>query len=283
PYVMDLQAGRSIVQQLLNQGLDVYLIDWGVPRASDHSLQLSDYIRVRLHHVVNYLTQLTGSPQVNLMGYCMGGTLAAIYASLYPDRVRSLILLATPIDFSGDESLLHLWTRKEVFDVDGLIDVYGNCPGAFLQACFQLTQPVQNFVQKYLGFWERNGDTAFLENFFTVERWANDSIPVAGETFRDFIKHFYQENRLAEGRLELRGTRVDLQSVACPLLIVTADRDHLVCPSSSLAIRDLIRSRIVDSMRITAGHLGLAISTQAHQELWPQATAWIVTHSSARF
>jgi polyhydroxyalkanoate synthase len=281
PYILDLQDNRSVVRQMLDQGFDVYLIDWGVPKEDDHTLRLEDYVCRLMKNVVEFVCQHSESPRVNLLGYCMGGTMATMFTSLNQELVRNLVLLATPIDFGGDEGLLNLWARKEYFDVDGLIDAYGNCPGWFLQSCFQLMKPVQNYVEKYMTLYEKLDDESFLENFFAMERWANDSIPVAGETFREYVKTLYQENRLVNGEMLLSDKPVQLDAVTCPLLMLVAAYDHLVSPSSTLALKDLVSSTDVDSMSINAGHIGLAVSTKAHKQLWPEATKWIANHSTA--
>ncbi len=98
-----------------------------------------------------------------------------------------------------------MWARKDYFDVDKLIDAFGNCPGEFLQFCFQLMKPVQNFAEKQFTFCENLDDAAFLDNFVAVERWANDSIPVAGETFREYVKALFQQNELVQGKMSLGG------------------------------------------------------------------------------
>ncbi len=262
PYILDLRPDRSVIRQLLARGLDVYLIDWGVPTPSDHTLRLFDYVGQRLKGAADFVCDYAHSPQVNLLGYCMGGTMSAIYAALHPQQLRNLILLATPIDFDSDESLLNLWAKKEYFDVDGLIDAFGNCPGSLLKICFQQLKPIQNYVQKYMKLHEKRGDEAFLDNFFAMERWANDSIPVAGETFREFVRLLYQQNLLVQGRLRLGGTPIDLRQITCPLLILTADLDHLVPLDSALAIQDIASSIDLATMSINAGHLGLAVSAR---------------------
>ncbi len=282
PYVLDLQADRSVIQRLLEQGFVVYLIDWGVPTSADQGLRLHDYVGRYLCNVTEVVCGEAATPQLNLLGYCMGGTMSTIYTALQPRRVRNLILMATPIDFGGEEGLLNVWARKDHFDVDQLIDTYGNCPGEFLQYCFQLMKPVQNFTEKYLTLCEKLGDDAFLDNFFAMERWASDSIPVAGETFREYVKALYQQNQLVKGELSLDGARVRLREITCPVLLLVADQDHLVPPSSSTALRRHVGSAEVKSLSIAAGHIGLAVSSKAHRQLWPQATNWIADHSTAK-
>lgn len=282
PYILDLQDDRSVIRRLLEGGFDVYLIDWGVPTEADHELRLEDYVCRLMRNVVDFVCRETGSPNVNLLGYCMGGTLSTMFAALFPERVRNLILMATPIDFSGDEGLLNLWAREEFFDVDKLVDTCGNCPGEFLQYCFQLIRPVQNFAEKYLSLCENLEDEAFLHNFVAMERWVKDSIPVAGETFREFVKLLYQQNRLVKGELSLGDVPVELETITCPVLLLVAEKDHLVPPGSTLALEKHVKSEEVKTMSINSGHIGLAVSSKAQRHFWPEVANWIAEHSTAK-
>ncbi len=280
PYILDLKEDRSVVRRLLEHGFDVYLVDWGVPDDADRHLRLEDYVGRLLSHAVDSVCEFSGISQLNLLGYCMGGTISTIFTTQKPQRVKNLILMATPIDFAGDDGLLNLWARKEYFDVDNLIDAYGNCPGEFLQFVFQLMKPVQNFAEKQLMFSENLNDATFVDNFVAVERWACDSIPVVGETFRQYVKALYQQNQLVKGQMRLAGAAVRLETIHCPLLLLVAEKDHLVVPDSTLAIQRYVSSRDVQTMSINAGHVGLAVSSKAHRSLWPEAAEWIAKHST---
>lgn len=283
PYILDLQPSRSVVQQLLKRGHNVYLIDWGVPTAADRTMRLYDYVCGLMKNVGNFVRADAGSETFHLFGYCMGGTMSTMFTAVFPEVVKTLTLLAAPIDFSGEEGLLHLWTREEYFDVDRLVDAYGNCPAPLLQSAFQLMKPVQNFVEKYTAFWENLHDEKYLHNFFAMERWANDNIPVAGETFREFVKCLYQRNQLVKGEFRLRyDVPVRLERITCPLLLLTAEFDHLVPPSSTLGIVPHVRSADIKTMSIHAGHVGLVTSSKAHRQFWPDAVEWLAAHSTAR-
>jgi polyhydroxyalkanoate synthase len=281
PYILDLQPSRSVVQRLLQRGFDVYLIDWGIPSAADRSMRLQDYICGLMKNVAEFVCKESGSPTFNLFGYCMGGTMSAMFAALYPEVLQSLTLLAAPIDFDADDGLLHTWTQEKYFDVDRLINAYGNCPAPFLQASFQVMKPVQNFVEKYASFFENLHDDKYLENFFAMERWGQDNIPVAGETFREFVKCLYQRNQLIKGEFRLRNTIVKLERVTCPLLLLTAEFDHLVPPASTHGIISHVGSTDIKELSISAGHVGLAVSSKAHRQFWPQAAEWIAERSTA--
>ena len=280
PYILDLQPDKSVVQQYLTRGFDVYIIDWGVPGHTDRFLTLENYVCGFLHEAVEVILRERARDSLHLLGYCMGGTMSALYAALHPKVIKTLTLLAAPIDFGGRESLLNVWADGAYFDVDAFIDAQGNCPAWFLQACFQNLKPIQNGLQKNLSMFENIEDLRFLSNYFAMELWVNDNIPVAGETFREFVKEFYQRNRLVLGEFYLGGRRVDLGSITCSLLLLTAKNDHLVPPSSTVAIGRHVKSKDVASREIDAGHVGLVVSGKAQRGLWPEATRWLADRST---
>jgi polyhydroxyalkanoate synthase len=285
PYIIDLQPDRSVVRQFLARGFDVYLIDWGTPSAADRSLRLRDYIDGLLKNCVEFVVRNAATPQLHLVGYCMGGTMSAIFGARYPALTRTLTLMTAPIDFSagGDQSLVQFWSDPNYFDVDALIDAYGNVPPEFLQASFQMMKPVQNYIQKYVTFFEKMDDDQFVENFLAMEKWTNDNIPVAGETFREFVKQLYQRNELVKGEFRLAPGEepVQLGRITCPLMLLTARADHLVPPSQTEGIAPYVGSKDIKSMTLDAGHIGLAVSTKAHKKFWPDATRWIADRSTA--
>ncbi len=120
---------------------------------------------------------------------------------------------------------------------------------------------------------------AVVTNYFAMERWLNDNIPVAGETFREFVKKLYQNDELVRGELRLGARRIDLGQITCPLLLLTAKNDHLVAPASTEGIRPHVASRDVKSMMIEAGHVGLVVGGKAQKTFWPAATRWVADRS----
>src|SRR5439155_1128049 len=83
-YILDLCPGQSLVEFLLRRGFDVYMIDWGVPRPEDRHLRLEDYVLDFIPDCLRRVTGDSGEPDVSLAAYCMGGTLAVMYAALHP-------------------------------------------------------------------------------------------------------------------------------------------------------------------------------------------------------
>jgi polyhydroxyalkanoate synthase len=280
PYILDLKKGRSVVANFVNHGFDTYLVDWGVPTPADRHLTLDDYINGYMVNVMDFLSERTGAKNLNVLGYCMGGTMSAMFTALHPNRVKNLILLAAPIDFASNDGLLNLWTRPENFDVDKFVDTFGNCPPEFLQSTFLLLRPVGNFIEKPINFYENMHEEKFLEDFLTTESWLNDNIPVPGEVYRQFVKYLYQQNLLTQNRMPVGKHIVNLKNITCPVLNLMAGKDDLVPCSQGMPFTDLVGSKDRKTILLDgSGHIGLAIGGRAQKEVWPQACEWLAERS----
>jgi len=276
PYILDLKKGRSVVANFVERGFDTYLVDWGIPTPADRHLTLDDYINGYLINVLDYLRERTGVEQVNILGYCMGGTMSAMFTALHQERVKNLILLAAPIDFTSSDSLLSVWTRPETFDVDKFVDAFGNCPPEFLQASFLMLRPVGNLLEKPINFYEHMHEEKFIEDFLTTETWLQDNIAVPGEVYRQFVKYLYQKNLLTQNRMPVGKHIVNLQNITCPVLNIMAGKDDLVPCSQGTPFNDLVGSKDRKTILLEgSGHIGLAIGGRAQKEVWPQACEWL--------
>ena len=279
PYILDLKPGRSVVEILLNKGIDVYMIDWGAPGDEDKDLDLNHYINRYIKQVVKKVKKASGVDKVNLLGYCMGGTMSAMYTALHPEDIKNFILMTAGIDFKVDGTL-SLWGDKDNFNVDKFVDAHGNVPPEFLQAGFILMKPVQNLISKYVNFYENVDNEAFLDTYLAMDKWLNDNIALPGEVFREFVKYLYQENQLAENKLHINGELVDLKKIKCSTLNLIAEHDHLIPPASSQAFDDLISSKDKKTIVFPTGHIGMSVSGKSLKGLWPDVADWLIERSN---
>ncbi len=275
--MMDLEEGRSIIRNMLDHGLDIYIIVWGYPSRLDRYVTLDDCIDIYINDCVDHIREEKGLERINLMGVCQGGTFASIYAALYPEKVRNLITMVTPIDFDTDDGLLNIWSRY--IDVDLMVDSLGNIPGDFLNFGFLMLKPFQLMIDKYIGLVDTAEDPASVLNFLRMEKWINDSPDQAGETFRKFVNELYKENRLIKGQLRIGGRKVDLKRIDMPLLNIYAEQDHLVPPSSSEPLGELVSSTDVTARSFPVGHIGMYVSSKAQRDLAPTIAAWLIKRS----
>ena len=273
PYMMDLQPDRSLIRGLLQRGLDVYLIDWGYPDGADRYLGIDDYVQGYLANCIDHVARTTGSPQVNLLGVCQGGTLSLCYASLFPSRLRNLVTMVTPVDFRTPENLLTKWTDN--VDLDALAATTGNIPGELLNALFLGLMPFRLSSHKYVDLMDHIDDPRALENFLRMEKWIFDSPDQPGEMFRQFMTWLVKENRLAAGTLELGGKRVDLRKVTMPVFNIYATQDHLVPPSASFPLEKLAGTQDYSSYAFPGGHIGIYVSGSAQKEVPKRIADWL--------
>lgn len=277
PYMVDLQADRSLVKGLLAQGEDVYIIDWGYPDRSDRFLTLEDYIERFIGGAVDHLREASGVDAVNLLGICQGGTFSLCYAALHPDRVRNLVTMVTPVDFHTDDNMLSNWTRD--IDVDLFVDTLGNVPADLMNLCYLTLKPWRLFVQKYVGLVDILDDSKAIEDFLRMEKWIFDSPDQAGEAFRQFIKQFYQGNGFVKGGIVIGGNDVHLGMIEMPVLNIFAEQDHLVPPSASRPLRDLVGSDDYSELSFRGGHIGIYVSGRAQKEVPTAIHRWLAERS----
>jgi len=271
PAILDLSPGRSVVQHLLSRGFEVYLIDWGVPTVLDQQLDLDAYLNVFLRMMVRETCRHAGTPQVTLFGYCMGGTMAAMYAALHPRRVNSLLLLGAPFHFRSEELLYRWGCDAQFFDPARLVEACGNAPPWAFDG-FTLLKLDQK-APRMISLYDNIQDSTYVENHLAMEQWINDNIPMAGAVYREFLLACFHDNLLIHGRLHVGGRRVDLSSIECPALIVTGGADHLVPPETSEPVAEVLPDAEV--VRFPSGHIGLSVSGAAHRKLWPAACDWL--------
>jgi polyhydroxyalkanoate synthase len=279
PFMVDLQEGRSLVANLLKLGLDVYLIDWGYPSRSDRWLTLDDYLNGYVNNCVDFIRKKHGLDKINLLGICQGGTFSLCYSSIYLEKVKNLITMVAPIDFRMTNSLLNMrggcTLGKEALDIDLMVDALGNIPGDFLNLEFLMLKPMQLGYQKYLDFPEIMDSEDKLLNFMRMEKWIFDSPDQAGEAYRQFMKDFYQENKLIKGEVKIGDKSVNLANLTMPILNLYAEKDHLVPPESSLALEQYITTKDYTVKSFPVGHIGMYVSGKVQRDLPPTIVDWL--------
>jgi len=279
PFILDLQPDRSVVRRLLEAGHDVYMIDWNEPSRLDQYLTLDDYVNRYIDNCVDVVCERSGQDAINILGYCMGGTMSTMYASLHPEKVRNLGLMAAGLCFDGTGGVLEEWGDEKYYSPRDVTETFGNAPAEMLDIGFALMDPVANFVSKYVRLYDNIEDDDFVENFGRMERWLSEGIDVAGAAYVQFLEDIYQENKLHRNELYLDGKHVDLGKIDMPVLQITGEYDHLIPPESSTPFNDAIASDDVTTFQQPTGHIGLSVSGSSHTELWPKVCEWFAERS----
>lgn len=273
PYMADIQEDRSTIRNLLAAGQDVYLIDWGYPDGADRSLTMDDYINGYMDRCVDVIRKRHKLDKINVLGICQGGTFSLCYSALHPDKVKNLVTMVTPVDFKTPDNMLSAWVQH--MDVDLLVDTLGNVPGELLNWTFLSLKPFSLTGQKYVSMVDVLDDENKLKNFLRMEKWIFDSPDQAGETFRQFIKDFYQKNGLLEGTVKIGDRPVDLKQITMPVLNIYAEQDHLVPPDASRALKGKVGSKDYTELSFPGGHIGIYVSGKAQKSVPPAIGDWL--------
>jgi polyhydroxyalkanoate synthase len=277
PYMVDLQEDRSLVRNLLKLGIDVYLVDWGYPGPTERWLTLDDYVNGYIDTCIDVIGQRHNLDKINLLSICQGGALSLCYTALHPEKVKNLITMVTPVDFhvtgTAGCGLLNSWCQG--MDADGMVAAFGNVPGDFMNYGYLMLRPFALNVGKYADFFDVAKDEHKLLNFLRMERWIFDSPDQAGEAWRQFIKDFYQGNKLIKGEVLIGDQRVDLREITVPVLNVYAEQDHLVPPASTLALKQFIGTEDYTVRSFPVGHIGMYVSGRVQKDLPPLIAEWL--------
>lgn len=270
-YVLDLREEVSMARAMIEAGLDTWCLDWGAPEDEDRHLTW-DHVLARLARAVRRVRRETDGCRVGLLGYCIGGTLAAIHTALEPGDVAALVNLAGPVDF-GAGGALRTQTDPRWFD-PGAVGEAGNVPSAMMQGGFIALRPTLP-IAKWVALFDRAHDPAARMAFQALEAWAGDNVAFPGAAYATYVRELYQENRLVKGEHRVRGRRVDLTEIACPLLTVVTDRDTICPPPAAKALNDLASSKDAEVFTVPGGHVGAVAGPRAPARLYPKLAEWL--------
>ena len=273
-YIFDMVPGQSLVEYLLRAGFDVFMLDWDAPRADEKSLGIADYVLDFIPTAVARVQAETGEQDFTMVGYCFGGVLASLWAGLHPDApMKNLVCFTTPVDFSAMD-MFQAWADRRFFDVDRLVDTFGNCPGDYLYTAFDMLRPggrIAGNIRLVDNMW----NDEFVKSFRMFDRWTSDILPLAGEYFRETTKQLLWDNRLYEGTMEVGGRRVDLAAITAPFLHVTAEHDHIVPSAASAPLIEMVGSADKEQVTLKGGHVSLVAGGNAIKRLWPKLVDWL--------
>jgi polyhydroxyalkanoate synthase len=277
-YILDLLPNNSMIGFLVEEGFDVFLLDWMPAGPADAENTLETYVDHYIPAALRAASARSGADDLTVVGYCFGGVLALLLAAGRADQpIRNLITLTTPCDYTkmGFMSQMFLEGRLNAEDV---IDANGIVSAEVIDLGFQSLRPTDAIVQK-VNVWENLWNDQWLTGFIAMNKWARDQIPFAGAAFRQTVETLIRDNALASGVVPFRDTEVRLSDITCPYLNVFCRRDEIVPPQSAEPLGNLVGSRDTSDLCLESGHVGLVAGRQAAQVSRPQIAEWIRDHS----
>ena len=278
-YILDLRPGNSLVEHLTAAGLDVFLLDWGVPDELDADNDLARYLDFYLPRAVAAVRRESGAQEVTLAGYCLGGVLASLYAAAHKEApVRNLVLMATPLNFDEMGAMV-AFLREGRLDADALIDDTGNVPADVLYSGFYMQAPTTEIAQKAT-LLQNLWNDEFVSGFQVMAQWSRDHVPFPGALFRELVDEFVRKNVLMSGSIRVDGRKVNLADVRGNVLNAIAERDNVVPPAAVEPAMQLVGDPARrEELRLPGGHVTFGTGRSAVKHTMPRLAGWIIDHS----
>jgi polyhydroxyalkanoate synthase len=283
PAIFDLRPGSSLVEFLLHEGFDVFLVDWGYPDEEDADTGLADYVCDELHWAIRETLRAGKAEELTLMGWCIGATLCAMYCGMDRDTaaatpVRNLALLTMPVD--GRCSTYARWIGDPAFDSDRVAEQWRVLPGGVVDFANKMLKPVTNYWTTYRRLAESVSEgTARPDVYKPMAKWVADNPNFPGRAWAEWVQLMYRDGGLLTGNTRLRGRRVDLRRIDQNLLVITAGADHIAPREGTMPIFDLVVSEDVTHLDRPGGHIGLIAGSAARKQIWPDIAAWLAERS----
>ena len=278
PYIFDLMPKGSFIEHMTQQGFDFYLVDWGVFGEEDNGLTVEDAVTKILPRLARKALESSGASEMSVLGYCMGAPLSASFVATHPEfPLKNYINMAGPIDFAH-VGLFGKWLDPRYFDVDKYVDTLGTIPAEMVKMGFKLLKPTMD-TSTNLNLWWNLWNPDYVSGFNALNKWANEYLPFPGEFFRQWVRDFYQQNKLIKGELMMAGRRVDLREIRCPVLAVGAKEDNIAPPACVKPLIDAVSTRDKEYVELPGGHISLIAGRGASVHCWPKVASWLAARS----
>ena len=272
-FIVDLLPGRSFAGHIASAGFDVFIIDFGTPGEEDRFADLEYFVEGLVRRSVRKVSAITGQPAINVVGYCLGGTLSLLYTALHPSTVSRLVLLTTMID--GDVRGGIAWVAHQMGLAGESYDNPRLVPSVEIKGWFEMLAPGSNsLIGRVNDLWERLDDPVDrLRDVRTMATWVDDVVPAPGRLLAELYEQFGPgRNRLMAGTATVAARPIDSAAITMPVLSVSAARDLIAPPDGVDAIRTLVPHAEV--MRLPGGHVGIVAGRTA-LALWQRTVEFL--------
>ncbi|MFN7192053.1 MAG: PHA/PHB synthase family protein [Rhodospirillales bacterium] len=238
-YILDLREKNSFIKWAVAQGHTVFVISWVNPDSELADATFADYMTKGPLAALDAIEAATGERLVNIIGYCLGGTLTAstlAYMAVKNDkRIASATFFTTMVDFEEAGELSVFIDEEQLAALEEKMHERGYLEGSDMATTFNMLR-ANDLIWSFVV----NNDLLGKEPFpFDLLYWNADStrMPAAMHSF--YLRQMYQENRLSRGKVKLLGTKIDLTKIDMPVFILSTREDHIAPWKSTYAATQL--------------------------------------------
>lgn len=273
--IADYSDEQSLVRVFHRYGFDVYVTEWLSAQRQHKHLGIDDHIRLT-DEAIEEIRRRTGLYKIHLVGECQGGWQAAVYTSLFPEKIASLVVAAAPIDLEAVSSPMNEYARMPMSFFRYMAAAGGGImKGRYILTGFKNMQPEEHYINKYKRLWNllEEDDQEGLDRFIRFENWYEYTQDLPGRFYLEIVHDIFKNNGLTKpGYLKLDGKSVDLSKIDCPLVIMAGKKDHITPPEQAFALKHLVKTPAHDIIEILTegGHIGTLMGNKALKTNWTQ-------------
>lgn len=253
-YILDLTAQKSFIKYVVDQGFTVFVVSWVNPDEKLADKTFEDYILEGILAAAEAVRRETGIQDINVLGYCVGGTALstglAYLAQRGEELFKSCTLLTTQVDFSLAGDLLLFTDDSQLDSLDALMTERGFLDGSRMANVFNMMRP-RDLIWPYVINNYMLGKKPFP---FDLLFWNQDSTRMAAANHKFYLREFYNENRLAKGEMSVANTKLSIGAIKLPVFSVAAREDH-IAPAASVYRGSLMFSGPVEFVLAGSGHI----------------------------
>lgn len=261
-YILDMQPRNSMVKYLVDQGFTVFVVSWKNPDASMDGIGIEDYMDLGLLEASDVARDITGSPTVNVMGYCIGGTLLTMTLAMLAakgegeERINSASFMVSLQDFSRVGETAVFMDEPGLDLIEQQMMDRGYLDSREMSNMFSLLRSNDliwaNVVNNYL---LGNKPPAF-----DLLYWNSDGTRMTRAAHSWYLRNTYLENNLVEpGKVTLKGVPLDLSQIRQDCYAIGAEKDHIVPWDAAWRITELFGGD-VRFVRASSGHIAGVIN-----------------------
>ncbi|MGB0920097.1 MAG: alpha/beta fold hydrolase [Alphaproteobacteria bacterium] len=288
----DLMPERSLARYMAARGFETYLVDWGKPGKDHADYGLYDYAGRMMGEAMETIRAHSGSQDLSMMGWCMGGLLILLHQGMAQDpHIKNIITIASPIDLNSGSAVAGF---TEYMDAPAkIVDAIGRLRGRELEAekfvspgwmttlSFKMTDPI-GAITTYWDLISQITDREFVVSHTTKADYLDNMLAYPGGVVKDLMTKVAPDNAFAQGEIELGdGNIASLKDIETPMLIFAGKTDKIVEPQVAKALVDVVASEDKQYRLAPGGHMGVILGRGAFNEVWGPSADWLIERSAA--
>ncbi|HZV04965.1 MAG TPA: alpha/beta fold hydrolase [Gemmataceae bacterium] len=274
--IADFAPGHSIVEALQRGGVNrLYLTDWRSASPDMRYLAIDNYL-ADLNVAVDEI-----GPPLDLIGLCQGGWMSLLYAARFPEKVRRLVLVGTPVDISVQSELSQMVARAAIGTFEGLVASGGGLVrGTDLIRLWSASPDMETALQRRLSADDAEAQ-ALRERF---AHWHAETLDLPGVFYLETVEKIFRENRLAKGTFVALGRELQLDKLTIPVFLLAGSDDEVVPQAQAMATASLLGTPpgSIATEIAPGGHLGLFIGATTLDVSWKRVSAWLSRKEPAK-